>query len=347
MNPVSLAPMMERTDRHFRYLLRLISRHTLLYTEMVVAQAIVHGDREALLGFDPSEHPVALQLGGDDPTLLAECARIAEGLGYDEVNLNVGCPSSRVQKGCFGVVLMRRPERVAEAVVAMRDAVQIPVTVKHRIGLDELDRYEDMARFVERVAPSGCDRFSVHARKAWTQGLSPKQNRRIPPLRYEEVYRLKRDFPELIIEINGGVKTLEDIQTHLQHVDAVMLGRAAWDRPWLFSEVDRAVYGDETELPPTREEVVEAYVEYIERWLAQGWKLTPLLRNLLNLFAGERGTGVWKRTLSGISRLEEPVSDLVARALEAVENERSRALEAAEERLQPSIARVPDGGASR
>ena len=217
--------MMDRTDRHFRRLLRLISRHTLLYTEMVTSRAILHGDRERLLGFDPSERPLALQLGGDDPDQLSECARIANDLGYDEVNLNVGCPSDRVQSGNFGVCLMRTPERVAECVAAMRAAVELPVTVKHRIGVDELDRYEDMLGFVDVVAAAGCDRFTVHARKAWLHGLSPKQNRDVPPLRHADVHRLARERPELIIEINGGLRSLDQVDAELEHVDAVMLGR--------------------------------------------------------------------------------------------------------------------------
>ena len=231
--------MMDRTDRHFRFFLRRITRHTLLYTEMVTTGAVIHGDRERLLGFDLREKPVALQLGGDDPRALAECARIGEGFGYDEINLNVGCPSDRVQKGRIGACLMAEPERVADGVEAMRAAVSIPVTVKHRIGIDHLDRYEDMARFVTTVAAAGSDRFTVHARIAWLQGLSPKENRDIPPLRYDDVYRLKREHPDLSIEINGGVRSLDGVEEHLREVDAVMIGRAACDDPYLFAEADR------------------------------------------------------------------------------------------------------------
>ena len=221
-HPVSVAPMMERTDRHYRVFMRGITKHTLLYTEMVVAQAVRHGPRDRLLGFDAVEHPISLQLGGDDPALLAEASKIAEDLGYDEVNLNVGCPSSRVQSGNFGVCLMGDPDRVADCIEAMRSAVSIPVTCKHRIGFDEIDKYEDMQRFVARVAQTGCDRFTVHARKAWLQGLSPKDNRNIPPLRYDDVYRLKQEFPNLVVEINGGLR-VADIQSQLTKVDAVML----------------------------------------------------------------------------------------------------------------------------
>ncbi len=242
---VSVAPMMDRTDRHFRYFMRQITRRTLLYTEMVTMNAILHGDRESLLGYSEEEHPIALQLGGDDPGKLAECAKIAEDWGYDEVNLNVGCPSDRVQKGRFGACLMAYPDVVARSVEAMREACGLAVTVKHRIGVDDLDQYEDMKRFVETVARAGCDRFSVHARKAWLQGLSPKENREVPPLRYEDVYRLKDEFRDLKIEINGGIKTLAETKTHLERVDAVMIGRAAYDNPYVFAEVDREIFGDQ------------------------------------------------------------------------------------------------------
>ena len=232
--------------------MRLISAHTLLYTEMVTCAAVLNGDREHLLGFDRAEHPIALQLGGDDPAALAECARTAAGFGYDEINLNVGCPSDRVQSGNFGACLMREPKRVAACVAAMRAAVELPITVKHRIGVDELDRYEDMVDFVDIVAAEGCDRFSVHARKAWLSGLSPKQNRTIPPLRHHDVYRLKRERPELPIEINGGVLSLDEVAAHLEHVDAVMIGRAAWDHPWMFAEVDRRFFNPDAPPPPGR-----------------------------------------------------------------------------------------------
>lgn len=235
--------MMERTDRHHRVMMRLLTRRTLLYTEMVVARAILHGNRDRQLGYERSDHPVSLQLGGDEPDLLAECARMAEDRGYDEVNLNVGCPSSRVQAGSFGVSLMGRPHVVAACVRAMQAAVSIPVTVKHRIGFDDRDRYEDMRDFVDVVADAGCTRFTVHARKAWLKGLSPKQNRNVPPLRYADVYRLKAERPDLDIEINGGVKTLDQTMDALERVDAVMIGRAAWDTPLIFAEADHRVFG--------------------------------------------------------------------------------------------------------
>ena len=262
--PFSVAPMMQRTDRHFRVLMRQVTRHSLLYTEMVTANAILHGRKDILLDFDEVEHPIALQLGGDDPAKLAEAAKIGVDWGYDEINLNVGCPSNRVRNGCFGASLMRRPERVAEIVTAMRAAVDVPVTVKHRIGVDEIDRYEDMANFVSVVEPSGADRFTVHARKAWLNGLSPKDNRTIPPLRYEDIYRLKRDFPHLDVEINGGIVTLDQVEAQLEHVDAVMVGRAAYEDPMQFVNVDRRLFGD-TSSRPSRIELVENMLPYIEQ----------------------------------------------------------------------------------
>ena len=309
--PVSVAPMMDRTDRHFRFLVRCISKHTLLYTEMLHARAVLHGDRDRLLGFDPEEHPISLQIGGDDPVTMTEAARIAEDRGYDEVNLNIGCPSPRVQSGNFGACLMRDPERVAACVAAMRSAVSIPVTVKTRIGVDDWDRYEHMLHFVDTVSAAGSDRITVHARKAWLQGLSPKQNRNIPPLRYPEVYRLKQERPELVVEINGGIKTLDDFDAHLEHVDAVMIGRAAWDNPMLFAEVDRRYFGG-TDPVPTAAEVVERYAPYAQRWLARpGYKATRIHRNLLNLFAGRPGAKRWKQALSTGRPTAEPLTALV------------------------------------
>jgi tRNA-dihydrouridine synthase A len=270
-----------------------------------------------LLGFDDVEHPIALQLGGDDPAALSEAARIGVDWGYDEVNLNVGCPSDRVKNGCFGASLMRRPERVAEAVAAMRAAVAVPVTVKHRIGVDELDRYEDMAHFVSVVATSGADRFSVHARKAWLDGLSPKDNRTIPPLRYEDVYRLKREFPQLIVEINGGITTWEGVDDHLEHVDAVMIGRAAYDDPMLFSDADRRLF-DDASPRPSRIELVESMLPYIERAVADGARLHHVSKHLLNLFRGCRGGRNWRRALSENIWREGADWRLIQSALETV-----------------------------
>jgi tRNA-dihydrouridine synthase A len=317
MNPLSVAPMMERTDRHFRYLMRHMTRRTLLYTEMITTAAITHGDRTKLLGFSPEEKPLSLQLGGDNPMELAECSRIAEDLGYDEVNLNVGCPSSRVQEGHFGACLMAQPETVARCVAAMQKVVSIPITVKHRIGIDERDRYEDMVHFVRIVADAGCRHFTVHARKAWLNGLSPKENRTIPPLRYEDVYRLKDEFPELLVEINGGITTLDQIQHHLKKVDAVMVGRAAYDNPYLFATVDRDIYGDNI-TPPSRHEVVENMLPYIEFWMGKGLKLNSISRHLLQLFVGQPGTKAWKRHISENAHLEDAGVGVISEALAKV-----------------------------
>ncbi|MEZ4317434.1 MAG: tRNA dihydrouridine(20/20a) synthase DusA [Myxococcota bacterium] len=320
-HPLSVAPMMDRTDRHFRWFMRQVTRRTLLYTEMVTTGAILHGDREYLLGYDPIEHPVALQLGGDDPEALTTCARIAEDLGYDEIDLNVGCPSDRVQKGCFGAVLMKTPERVADCVAAMKAAVAVPVTVKHRIGVDDLDRYEDMVRFVTVVSASGADRFTVHARKAWLSGLSPKENRNIPPLRYPEVYALKAAFPHLEIEINGGITTLDQAAEHLQHVDAVMIGRAAVDDPWIFADADRRFYGEDRQV--TREDVAHATIPWIERWVAQGGKVHHVTRHMLNLYRGELGARIWRRVLTEGAARAPGDATVVLRALEEVEAARA------------------------
>jgi tRNA-dihydrouridine synthase A len=295
--PVSIAPMMDRTDRHYRYFMRQISCHTLLYTEMITTQAIINGDRPKLLNFSPEEKPLVLQLGGDNPTELAECAKIGADWNYDAINLNIGCPSPRVQNGNFGACLMTQPELVAKAVAEMQKVVNIPVTVKHRIGVDECDRYEDMANFVRLVSEAGCSNFTVHARKAWLQGLSPKENRNVPPLRYEDVYRLKQDFPHLFIEINGGITTLEQTQTHLKSVDAVMIGRAAYDRPYLFATVDRDIYGEDT-IPLTRHQIVTAMLPYIDYWVNKGVRLNSISRHMLQLFAEQPGTKAWKRYIT-------------------------------------------------
>ncbi len=285
--------MMDRTDSHFRVFARLLSRHVLLYTEMVTMQAVIHGKRERVLGFEPMEHPLALQVGGDQPDLLAQCARVAQDLGYDEINLNVGCPSDRVQSGNFGACLMKDSHRVAACVTAMREACTLPVTVKHRIGVDDIDRYEDMAAFVDVVAAAGCDRFTVHARKAWLSGLSPRENREIPPLRYEDVYRLKRERPELVVEINGGIRDLDAGTQLLTQVDAVMIGRFAWDHPYAFAEADRLYFGSQ-DAAPSRAEVVDGYLPYASRSLAQGHSAASVLRVLLNLFVHRRGARQWK-----------------------------------------------------
>lgn len=295
--PLSIAPMMDRTDRHYRYFMRQITRHTLLYTEMVTSQAIKHGDLDRLLGFSELEKPIVLQVGGDEPADLAHCARLAEDFGYDEINLNVGCPSSRVQSGNFGACLMFDPDRVADCISAMKNATKIPVSVKHRIGVDDRDAYEDLTQFVKTVADAGCDRFNVHARKAWLQGLSPKENREVPPLRYEDVYQLKKDFPTLFIEINGGFVTLEQSLAQLDRVNAVMIGRAAYDEPYLFAQADALFYGDDSPVR-SRHEVVEAMFEYVDRHAANGNKLHSVTRHMHQLFKGQSNNKLWKRILS-------------------------------------------------
>jgi tRNA-dihydrouridine synthase A len=300
--PISIAPMMDYTDRHFRYFMRQITKHTVFYTEMITSAAILHGDRTRLLSFTPAEKPVILQLGGDNPQALATCAQIAEDFGYDGVNLNVGCPSSRVKEGNFGACLMLQPQRVADCVAAMQQATHLPVSVKHRIGVDECDRYEDLVNFVETLAAAGCQQFTVHARKAWLQGLSPKENRDIPPLRYEDVHRLKQAFPELWIEINGGITSLEQVEQQLQSVNAVMIGRAAVDQPFLFASVDQAFLGGTT-ATPTRQQVIESMLPYIEHWTEQGLKLYKITRHMLQLFAGQPGSRAWKRYLTEKSSL--------------------------------------------
>jgi len=318
--PLSVAPMMNRTDRHFRFLLRQLTRETLLYTEMVTTGALLHGDRDRHLDFDREERPLALQLGGDDPRELTACARLGADRGYDEINLNVGCPSERVQKGNFGVCLMAEPERVADAVAAMRDAVPLPVSVKHRIGFDDLDRYQDLARFVETVAAAGCDRFTVHARKAWLSGLDPKENRTVPPLRYQEVHRLKRDFPDLLVEINGGIRSLARVREHLARVDGVMIGRAAYDEPFLLAAADRELFGAAT-VPRSRRAVVGAFLPYVERRLREGVPLHHLTRHLLHLFAGRPGARAWRRALSERAHLPDAGPEVIADALAGVPDE--------------------------
>lgn len=289
--------MMDYTDRHCRLLLRLLSRHALLYTEMVTTGAILHGDRDYLLAFNSEEHPVALQLGGSDARELAQAARIGADFGYDEINLNVGCPSDRVQNGRFGACLMAEPNVVAEGVAAMRAAVQIPVTVKTRIGIDDKDSYEELCSFVRTVVSAGCERFIIHARKAWLQGLSPKENREIPPLRYDVAYQIKRDFPQLDIVINGGILSVTDAQRHLEYVDGVMLGRASINDPYVLAGVDAQIFGAAGTIP-SREDIVEAYLPYIERELSKGTRLSAMTRHLLGLFQGVPGARTWRRTLS-------------------------------------------------
>jgi tRNA-dihydrouridine synthase A len=292
-----VAPMMAYTDRHCRYLLRLLSPRTLLYTEMVTAQALAHGDVERLLGFSECEHPVALQVGGSDPALLARAARLGEQFGYDEINLNVGCPSERVQSGSFGACLMAEPDLVAECTGAMREAVSIPVTVKCRIGIDDRDDYAFFEDFVLTVRDAGIDVFIVHARKAHLKGLSPKENREVPPLRYDVPARLKAGHPELQVILNGGLKTAAQVRDALPRFDGVMLGRQAYQEPYLIAELDTAVLGPGV-VPPPREQVVERYAEYVERMLADGHRLPLMLRHVHGLYAGLPNARSWRRYLT-------------------------------------------------
>lgn len=294
----SIAPMMDWTTSDCRVFHRLMSRHTLLYTEMVTTGALIHGDAARHLQYHGSEHPVALQLGGSDPKALAQCARMAKEWGYDEVNLNVGCPSDRVQNNMIGACLMAHPQRVAECLAEMQAAVDIPVTIKHRLGIDDLDSFEHLHHFVDTVKESGCNSFTIHARKAILDGLSPKENRDIPPLMYDRVYKIKALYPELEIIINGGIKTLDECDTHLQHVDGVMIGREAYQNPWpLLSQVDARYFGDEHAVP-SRIETALAFIPYLEQRLADGAPLYAVTKHLLGLFHGQRGGKQFRRYLS-------------------------------------------------
>ncbi len=310
--------MLDWSDRHCRYFWRLLTKNALLYTEMVTTGALLHGAAKRFLCFDSSEHPLALQLGGSDPTDLAACAKLAEQHGYDEVNLNCGCPSDRVQNGAFGACLMAQPQRVADCIKAMQDACSLPVTVKHRIGIDHNDSYEEMAYFVATVAATGCSTFIVHARKAWLSGLSPKENREIPPLRYAEVYRLKQEFPQLNIVINGGIDDIAACREHLQHVDGVMLGRAAYHNPYLLSMVDRDLF-DANATVPTRAEIIKGLLPYIEANLRQGATLHHITRHILGLYQGEHGARQFRRILSERAHRQDASIDVLLTALAAVE----------------------------
>ena len=313
-----IAPMMDWTDRHCRYFLRLITRHARLYTEMITTAALVHGDVPHHLDFDPAEHPVALQLGGSDPQALAHAARLGERWGYDEINLNVGCPSERVQTGSFGACLMADPELVATCVRAMRDAVSLPVTVKHRIGLDANEDYGFVRDFVGAVSAAGCEVFIVHARNAVLKGLTPKQNREIPPLRYEVVHRLKRDFPDLTIVINGGVTVWEAIERELRHVDGVMLGRVAYHDPYMLAEADWRLFADESPAR-SRAEVVHALIPYAQAQVARGTPLRAITRHVLGLYHGRSGGRHFRQILSDSARLKKNDVAIFEDALRSVE----------------------------
>jgi tRNA-dihydrouridine synthase A len=309
--------MMDYTDRHCRYLLRLLSPNALLYTEMVTAQALRHGDAERLLAFDGSEHPVALQLGGSDPELLAHAARLGEQYGYDEINLNVGCPSDRVQSGRFGACLMAEPVLVAECVGAMLEAVRVPVTVKCRIGIDDQDDYGFFERFIMTVAEAGVDTFIVHARKAILQGLSPRENREIPPLRYEVAERLKREHPALCVVLNGGLQTLQQVRDWLPRFDGVMIGRQAYQDPYLLAIIEHELLADAS-WAPQREQVVEAYADYIARMLGAGHRLSQMVRHLQGLYCGLPNARVWRRYLGEQSRRAGAGAEMVRESLRMV-----------------------------
>jgi tRNA-dihydrouridine synthase A len=308
--------MMDRTDRHCRFFLRLITRRALLYTEMIPTGAILHGDRARFLDFGPAEHPLALQLGGADPGALADCAAIAEDWGYDEVNLNVGCPSDRVQNARFGACLMAEPATVAAAVTAMQAATRLPVTVKCRIGVDDRDAYEDLASFVRTVAGAGCASFAVHARKAWLKGLSPKENREVPPLRYDDVVRLKADFPALEIVINGGIEDLGAAEAHLSTLDGVMIGRAAYQNPMMLAEADARIFGAPGAPVLERRDIAARLIDYAAEQIEAGVYLARITRHILGLYAGVPGARAWRRHLSthahrpgaGVAVIEEALA---------------------------------------
>lgn len=295
---LSIAPMLDYTDRHDRYFLRMLSKHILLYTEMIPANALVHADPEPFLRHDAFEHPVALQLGGSDPQVLAEAAKKAEDAGYCEVNLNCGCPSDRVQNGAFGACMMLDASHVAECVQAMQKAVSVPVTVKCRIGVDRSDSWEFFINFIETVKSAGCNNFIVHARKAWLKGLSPKENREIPPLDYDRVLRLKQEHPELTISINGGIKTLDQTKEFLKSLDGVMIGREAYENPWFLNQADAEIFDDPHPVWKSQKELLEAYLPYVEREQKDGCPLTILTRHLSKLFTGMKGARKYRQTLS-------------------------------------------------
>lgn len=324
----AVAPMMDWTDRHCRMFHRQLTRHALLYTEMVTADAVRFGDRERLVGFSPEEQPVALQLGGSDPRALAEAATIGEDVGYCEINLNCGCPSDRVQSGRFGACLMAEPSLVGDCVVAMKRAVSVPVTVKCRIGIDDQESEGALNAFADAVIGAGCDRLIVHARKAWLQGLSPRENRDVPPLDYDRVYRLKQRHPATPIVLNGGIRSLDEAQAHLDHVDGVMLGRAAYQNPWMLAGVD-PLFFDAPAPVETREDAVRAMMPYAEGRLAAGARLSPITRHMVGLFQAVPGARLYRRILSTEAVREGAGTEVLERAIGAVESARRAISEAA------------------
>lgn len=318
---ISVAPMMDWTDRHFRYFLRLISPHAYLYTEMITTGALIHGDAQRFLRYDNSEHPIALQLGGSDPIDLATCAKMGEDSGYEEINLNCGCPSDRVQKGKIGVCLMQEPDHVAKCVDTMIKAANIPVTVKCRIGVDEQDNFKFLDDFIRPIADTGCETFIIHARKAWLHGLSPKENRDIPPLIYERVYELKDKYPHLNIVINGGITTVDAIKAHLKHTDGAMIGREAYQNPYIFAEIEREIFGHMN--TPKRIEIAHAMIPYIERQQRDfDTPIKSVTRHMVNLFHGERGGKHWRRILSTLAHQENVTAHhLIETALEQIDKD--------------------------
>ena len=313
-----VAPMMTHTDRHFRYFLRLLSRRAMLYTEMLTTGALIHGDHSHFLEFNEAEHPVGLQLGGSDPGEMQTCARMAEDFAYDEVNINVGCPSDRVQSGRFGACLMAEPGLVAECVHSMRSAVKIPVTVKTRIGIDDMDSYEELVNLVRLLRDAGCETIVIHARKAWLSGLSPRQNREIPPLKYDVVHSIKSDFPELEIIINGGILTLDECEQQLEAVDGVMLGRAVCHDPYLLAQVDNRIYG-ESSAPPSRATVLDQYMDYMRAQLDRDIYLKHMSRHILGIFRGHKGARAFRRHLSEESCKPGAGIEVIEQALELVD----------------------------
>ena len=311
------APMMDWSDRHCRFFFRQLSRHAVVYTEMVTTGALIHGDVERHLRFDAEEHPVALQLGGSDATGLAHCARLGEQYGYDEINLNCGCPSERVQRGAFGACLMAEPQLVADCVKAMRDATSLPVTVKHRLGIDSIEAYEFVQEFVATVAAAGCETFFVHARNAVLKGLSPKDNREVPPLKYDYAYRLKRDFPRLRIIVNGGIDTLDAIEPHLSQLDGVMLGRVAYHDPFVLAQAEVRLFGT---APRPRSAIVDDMYAYANDQVKDGTPLRAIVRHMLGLYHGQPNARVWRRMLSDATLLAANRPGLLLDAREATEN---------------------------
>lgn len=313
----TVAPMMDWTDRHCRYFHRLLSENAVLYTEMVTTGALIHADPDRFLRYNREEQPVALQLGGSNATDLAKCTKMAEDYGYNEVNLNVGCPSDRVQNNMIGACLMAHPQLVADCLKQMQDAVSIPVTVKHRLGIDDMDSYDELKQFVETVRTSGCNVFIIHARKAILQGLSPKENRDVPPLKYEWVYQIKQEFPELEVHINGGIKSIEECHTHLQYVDGVMLGREAYQNPYILAEVDQAFYGSSDPIIGRKQAALNM-IPYIEQQLDKGVPLNHIVRHMLGLFHAQRGGKQFRRFISENAHKPGASIEVLLNALERV-----------------------------